>query len=155
VTSPGPSRCGGCTQCCKLIPVEVLNKPANTWCTHCDIGVGCTIYEDRPDACHDYPCLWNMQHSLPDDLRPDRTHVIFESLRHSRTVLAIVDPDFPDAWCDERPMWLISKLIGEGVGVVVSCDGRRKPTVFAPEGRTTKQVWEDVVAEHEMREVTR
>ena len=36
--------CGGCTLCCKLIPVEELNKPAGARCKHVRTGKGCSIY---------------------------------------------------------------------------------------------------------------
>lgn len=130
--------------------VPQLDKPRGAWCQHCHIGVGCKIYEARPEVCRGYPCLWNMQHKLPDDLRPDRIKVVFESLTSSRTCLAIVDPDQPDAWRKPRARWLIQKLLREGVAVVVTCDGNGT-IVLAPAGRTVAEVWRDVVAEHRAR----
>ena len=41
--------CGSCSECCRLIGVEELAKPAGQWCTHCDPGHGCRIYPERPD----------------------------------------------------------------------------------------------------------
>ena len=40
----------GCTACCKILKIRELNKPANTWCKHCNIGVGCGIYDSRPES---------------------------------------------------------------------------------------------------------
>ncbi len=31
-----------------MLKIRELNKPGNTWCPHCKIGAGCTIYDSRP-----------------------------------------------------------------------------------------------------------
>ena len=36
--------CGGCTFCCKLLPVDSLGKHANTRCQHQHVGKGCAVY---------------------------------------------------------------------------------------------------------------
>jgi len=48
--------CGSCNLCCKLVPVPALKKDGNEWCSHCDIGVGCKIYKDRPLDCKAFSC---------------------------------------------------------------------------------------------------
>ena len=50
--------CGGCTLCCKLIPVEELHKAAGQRCKHQITGKGCRIYERRPTSCREWTCLW-------------------------------------------------------------------------------------------------
>ena len=45
-------------------------------CQHCS-GSNCTIYEDRPTQCRDFYCLWRRVGTMPDQLRPDRTGVMF------------------------------------------------------------------------------
>jgi hypothetical protein len=32
--------------CCKVLPIAALEKPEQSWRTHCDIGKGCRIYAD-------------------------------------------------------------------------------------------------------------
>lgn len=75
--------CGECTLCCKLPGVytapeqePALAKPAGKWCQHCKPGAGCQIYEGRPAPCHNFECLWLVHPEMPEDLRPDRSHVI-------------------------------------------------------------------------------
>jgi len=51
--------CGDCNMCCKLPSVKNLKKDYE-WCKHCEIGVGCKIYEERPKQCKDFYCLWKM-----------------------------------------------------------------------------------------------
>lgn len=57
--------CGGCTMCCKIMGVTELNKPANSWCTKCTKGVGCSVYETRPTSCVEFKCVW-LQTQLGD-----------------------------------------------------------------------------------------
>lgn len=75
--------CGTCSLCCKLPGVytapdqePALAKPAGQWCQHCKPGAGCQIYEGRPLPCHNFECLWLVHPEMPEDLRPDRSHVI-------------------------------------------------------------------------------
>ena len=72
---PGRS-CGQCTACCRIPAIEVLTKPAGVLCRH-STGVACGIYQDRPDACARWHCLWRKIGALPDELRPDRSGVMF------------------------------------------------------------------------------
>ena len=80
---PGPGRsCGDCQACCTVIQVTELKKPLWTRCDNqCDTG--CGIYEDRPESCAGFECLW-LQGSLERDgtvketYRPDRLGVIFD-----------------------------------------------------------------------------
>lgn len=72
--------CGTCTLCCKVFGVDPLNKPRNTWCEHCDIGKGCRIYEDRPDECRSFECLWLQGPDIiPEEMAPVHTKVILTS----------------------------------------------------------------------------
>ncbi|MEL7088668.1 MAG: hypothetical protein AAGL98_09555 [Planctomycetota bacterium] len=79
-----PRSCGSCTACCSSLIIEELSKPAFTACEHdCSAsncgksyGGGCAIYEDRPDSCRSFRCLWLDGHLGQDD-RPDELGVIF------------------------------------------------------------------------------
>lgn len=68
--------CGQCTACCRLLEIEALGKPAGILCQH-NTGCACTIYPERPEACARWHCLWRRIGALPEDLRPDRSGVIF------------------------------------------------------------------------------
>ena len=63
--------CGDCTLCCKLPPVPSLKKEANEWCKHCDIGVGCKIYKDRPLDCQAFECFWHAGLTL-EEYKPNK-----------------------------------------------------------------------------------
>lgn len=77
--------CGDCAVCCKIpgIEDEKLNKKPNTWCQYCDPKASrpCTIYENRPNTCQTFSCLWlTGEEYLKDDLRPDRSKMMFTAL---------------------------------------------------------------------------
>lgn len=57
-------RCGGCTLCCKILPVRELAKPANTRCQHQRTGKGCAVYARLAQvspACVFWSCRWPMR----------------------------------------------------------------------------------------------
>ncbi len=77
--------CGECLKCCKLVPVASIDKPANTWCRHARLpgsqgGHGCEIYAKRPEECRLWSCLWLLDPSFDEDLRPDKSHVVFDMM---------------------------------------------------------------------------
>lgn len=74
--SIGDRKCGGCTACCKTHEVVEIKKPRGVWCTHCDIGKGCRIYLERPQACKSFRCLWLRGVGDERD-RPDRSKVVW------------------------------------------------------------------------------
>ncbi|GLS66126.1 hypothetical protein GCM10007888_45080 [Methylobacterium oxalidis] len=56
--------------------IEALAKPAGILCRH-NTGTACGIYLERPEACARWHCLWRKIGALPDELRPDRSGVVF------------------------------------------------------------------------------
>ena len=74
----GANPCGGCTECCWVLGVEELNKVHGQECPH-RIKGGCDDYANRPQACHNFKCLW-LRGLLPgDDYRPDRLGLVFDA----------------------------------------------------------------------------
>lgn len=76
--------CGECVACCKILEIRApeLQKSADTLCQYCT-GVGCGIYENRPEVCRTWYCLWRRIPSMPDDLRPDKCGVVFSLDAHN------------------------------------------------------------------------
>ena len=98
---PGNS-CGGCTACCKTPYIDApgLRKPSHQMCQHCT-GVGCGIYDKRPEACREFRCLWlrsqNSEQPMAAELRPDRCHVIFTETDDPLIFDCHIDKDYLDA----------------------------------------------------------
>jgi hypothetical protein len=76
-----PNSCGGCTQCCRLVPVKELELPAFTRCQHERSAPfatpGCAIYADRPPSCRLWSCQW-LTEGWNADMRPDRCGVVVD-----------------------------------------------------------------------------
>jgi hypothetical protein len=89
--------CGSCTECCRMMAVPELYKPAWIYCGSCAKGVGCKIYPDRPQTCRDFMCGWLMAPYMGPELRPDRCHVMLYQ-PDADTIVALGDPDRPEAW---------------------------------------------------------
>lgn len=117
--------CDGCTACCKIMKVRELDKAANIWCQHCIIGTGCGIYDERPDSCRVYECLWLKTQRggqpLAPGLRPDRSRVVIGTTNNGEDVILYVGTDRPDAWRRGEPAKLVADLRAKGITVLVNC----------------------------------
>jgi len=122
--------CGSCTLCCKLIGVHELAKPERVWCIHCDRSRGCRIYEDRPESCRTFACLWLQSgrrpanQKLPDALRPDRCRAVLTPGDDGRGMIVHVDAGFSDAHRKGALRDHLQLAVAQGVRVIVSV-GRR------------------------------
>jgi hypothetical protein len=94
---PGRS-CEGCTLCCKLLNIASLDKPRLVWCQHCEIGVGCRIYERRPRECQDFYCTYRVSPELGEEWKPSVSKMVVNFESRTKRVNVSVDPDFADAW---------------------------------------------------------
>jgi hypothetical protein len=111
----GNRQCGQCTLCCKLIPVEEINKPKGTWCRFSRSHKGCTLYPKHPLSCKTWSCEW-LKGVLHEDMYPYTTHCVVDPQMEVLTMqnndtgqifqmqaLQIwVDPKFPNAWREGR-----------------------------------------------------
>ena len=75
----------GCNACCKYLAIngkdapdiyEGNDKPAGEWCKQCDPGAGCMTYDDRPDLCHQFNCLWLTVQQWPEQLNPRKSGIV-------------------------------------------------------------------------------
>jgi hypothetical protein len=104
--------CGDCSMCCKLLGIDEqdIKKPVNEWCTHCNPGAGCRIYDNRPPVCRGFGCEWLVDSAnLGEEWKPSRSKIVVhkKAVRNVATaasgdsgvVLAfVVDPSVPDRW---------------------------------------------------------
>lgn len=93
--------CKGCTLCCKLLRIEALDKPRSQWCTHCDVGVGCKIYEERPTECRTFDCGYLMLPHIGDHWKPVNSKMVIALATDANRLTVFVDPDRPNAWRKE------------------------------------------------------
>lgn len=70
--------CGECYKCCVGLGITELKKYPDQPCRHLDgrnPTARCSIYDDRPDVCRNFQCLWRDGH-LEDQDRPDKSGVL-------------------------------------------------------------------------------
>ena len=97
MSGPAPGRsCAGCTLCCKLMGISALEKPPGRWCSHCDVGEGCQIYDARPAECRTFNCAWLTDVALSEAWAPKTSRII---VAHDKNRIAVhVDPARAGAW---------------------------------------------------------
>lgn len=90
--------CDGCTLCCKLFRIASIDKPRLQWCTHCEIGVGCKIYQERPQQCADFFCAYRYSARLGEEWRPADCMMVINYEDDKKRTNILVDPEHPQAW---------------------------------------------------------
>lgn len=90
--------CKGCTLCCLLVRVPELSKPRLQQCQHCEVNVGCKIYDHQPVDCQRYFCDYRRNPHLGEEWRPLDSHMVMSYEPVARRVDVQVDPAHPDAW---------------------------------------------------------
>jgi hypothetical protein len=105
--------------------IRELDKPADTWCSDCKIGVGCGIYETRPRVCQVFQCVWLQTQGtatpLPPELRPDISRVVISTAHESKDIVMNVGADRPDAWKKGIAGKLKDHWLASGVTIFVKC----------------------------------
>lgn len=143
-------RCGGCTLCCKLLPVRELDKPANTRCRHQSTGRGCRVYASAamPHSCSLWSCRWLIDEKTADLSRPDRAGYVIDvmldyieaqdgvtGVTSKVPVLQVwIDPARPEAWKDDKPFFAyVERMAMEhGTATLLRFDSARARLIAAP-----------------------
>jgi hypothetical protein len=85
--------CDGCTECCYYLGIAALGKPNCVTCKHVEERVGCGIYEERPEDCRTFECMWlqtqtDRVRAWPKMMRPDKCGVMFVATTSDNTIAA-------------------------------------------------------------------
>jgi uncharacterized cysteine cluster protein YcgN (CxxCxxCC family) len=85
--------CDGCTECCYYLAVPALDKPNCVDCRYLEEGYGCNVYEERPEACRTFSCMWlqtqtSRTNAWPKIMRPDKCGVMFVATTSDNTIAA-------------------------------------------------------------------
>jgi hypothetical protein len=78
-----------------------LDKPRNVWCDHAMPGRGCAIYEQRPDSCRVFSCLWLLDEALGEHWKPEKSKLVIVPDGDTGATRVYVDAAAPDAWKKE------------------------------------------------------
>jgi Fe-S-cluster containining protein len=104
--------CGTCSLCCKVLPVQELNKPAGQWCVHAMPGSGCGIHAARPHACRRFFCSWRLDPNFGPEWKPDVSRFVLSADPVQQALMVMVDPGMPLAWKRE-PYYARLKQLSE------------------------------------------
>lgn len=134
--------------CCKLLAIDVLEKPRGTWCSHCAQKRGCTIYDARPDPCRGFHCGYLRLAYLDDRWKPAKAKFLINYEDAAKRIVIHVDPARPDAWRVEPyyktiKQWAVTAR-REG-GTVMTWAGSRATIVLAERDIDLGEVREDQV----------
>jgi len=141
-------KCGSCTLCCKLLPVQDIGKKANTRCRHQSAAKGCKVYHQPeagfPFSCAVWSCQWLTESSTARLQRPDRSGYVIDNapdlIRTTDSVTGAtideilvlqvwVDPARPNAWRDPAlGQWIAAK----GLPAIIRFGSAKGFVVFPP-----------------------
>ena len=111
------NHCGTCTACCRVFDIAEVQTPAGKWCDHCDIGRGCKIYNERPEACRDIRMLLAHEPEAPDPLHISRLAAAgpmqgrVRAPTNEKVIAALTMPGAPLAWQRKDVRELIEVLV--------------------------------------------
>jgi hypothetical protein len=113
--------------------IEVLAKPASSWCPHCKPGHGCLIYANRPAECQAFSCPWLVDDPLDRHWKPSKSKLVLTTSEDGIEIRC--DPGFPDAWRKEpfRSEIRQRAVSGETRDVTVVVVSSRKLILVTPD----------------------
>jgi len=133
--------CNGCTLCCLVLPVPWMNNKAGEWCKHCNIGVGCKLWDNGiTDDCAKFQCIYNEVTNLPIELRPDKCKVIFENVGDN-IILGTMHPEYREAYKKRIIRNQVEILLKKGRSVVFNSFTADKAIIFPTKRRQMSEIW--------------
>jgi Fe-S-cluster containining protein len=132
-------KCEDCGMCCYIPRIEELNKPHYVLCKHY-IDDKCEIYEDRPEECRLFECIYYQTQKCSENLRPDICGVMLERLSES-LILGSIDDEATMLGIDIKQQ--IQIFVQEGISVVLQHKDIPNPYIFYTEDRTAEDVFEE------------
>jgi hypothetical protein len=128
-------QCGGCTLCCRLVPVKNLDKPANQRCVYQRTGKGCAVYDKLfkvSPSCVLWSCRWLVNNDAADLSRPDRSHYVIDIMPDFITItennkepvnIEVVqvwcDPNHRDAYKDPALLAYLARRGEDGIAAII------------------------------------
>lgn len=118
--------CEGCTKCCDgWLTAVIAGEPMYPGkpCQFVNKGVGCTIYENRPESlCATFECMWRKTDTVPEKFSPNNSGQILteQELEGIPYILASyagleISPDLLS--------WLVTFAVGRQLNVEWFIDG--------------------------------
>jgi hypothetical protein len=141
-------QCGDCQLCCKLVPVQSLQKHGGTACKFQKFHKGCTVYRKpaMPPECQLWNCRWLVNDDTADLSRPDRVGYVIDlvpdfisinpndgSEPYSLQVAQVwVDPKRPEARHDPALRRWMFRRAQQGIASIIRFNERDAFVIFPP-----------------------
>lgn len=115
--------------------VPELGKARNERCEllrRSALGHRCGVYNDRPQACRAFQCLW-LQGAVPKSLKPDEVRAVLDCNARGDIIVAHIQP--ADRGAHRRGAlgeWITAKAKA-GLSILVACGDERH--AFGPVAR--------------------
>jgi len=124
-----------------------MEKPANQRCQHQKHGVGCSIYESRPQSCRLWSCQWLTNPDTNAMRRPDRSHYCIDPVPDfirlinnedgTETKIPVLqiwcDPDFPNSHRDPALRAFLERLAEKtGMAALIRFSNKEAIVLLAP-----------------------
>jgi len=148
VTKIENNKCGECTLCCELLPIPEIGKSENVLCTDCTLKKGCNIYNERPESCVNFDCLYISSNEMELELRPDNCNVIFDMIT-TKIYMALNHYNDPFAYENKNVIDYIKKLNSQGISVITTSFTDTPNEFFLAEGHDKDIVWKIAMREYE------
>jgi hypothetical protein len=82
--------------CCRVLAVPGITEQGHA-CRYGQPGIGCVIYQERPQICRDFVCAW-LAGGLPEEMRPDKVRaVVLTEMLKEHGVALVVYESWPGA----------------------------------------------------------
>jgi len=117
--------CGECTLCCKLLNIKEVDSKPGEYCKHCKPGIGCKIYNERPEPCRIFECAWKQMIHAGEELRPDRCNILFEKWSDYVMVGSVNSDDIKEIVIKQ-----IDYFRSEGISVLIVNQNIKTRTYF-------------------------
>ena len=140
--------CDGCTVCCKDLNIPETNSVEGEICKHCNWGVGCKIYSERPEACKIFECCWKQMEYAHIDLRPDNCGVCFEKYS-DKVIVGSTENEISDLIKGQ-----IEFFNREGISVLIVNMMKKIRHFYLAEGHNIESVEEDIKWRHQVIQKT-
>jgi hypothetical protein len=141
-------QCGDCQLCCRLVPVQSINKPAGTACAFQKFHKGCTVYHQpkMPPECAIWNCRWLVNDDTADLSRPDRAHYVIDLMpdfitikpddggetQNIQVAQVWVDPNHPDAHRDPALRRWMHRRAQQNIATIVRFNKKDAFVIFPP-----------------------
>lgn len=116
-------KCGECTACCSRLKIVELNKDVNVDCQHL-CGKSCGIYNQRPQVCQDFECIWLSGWLGGEAHRPDKLGVMFSIWKHHGEYVLHAWELWPKAFEDDKVKRILIEVGRNATFVAAKYEGQ-------------------------------